>query len=198
MTALNKITGLSLAFLFFCLQASSQEKDTLINHPDRYRLRLPDVWMDSKIIKVVTEILPKTIDELKNMGFCTDGKAAYYVFLIVDSLSVNPTGYSFHAALRIYDSLGKAISDLRLISSDEIFYSQRSIKTSPTNNYYTEAEYTYTAAPDQYGNYQRIQNVRKPPPVWKNDFINYSFIDVDILNVCKSKLLELRKLLKEL
>jgi hypothetical protein len=198
MAALNKIICLILAILLLVCPASSQEKNVPDNYPDRYRLRLPEEWMKPKIIRAVTEILPQTIDELKNRGFCTNGKAAYYVFLIVDSLSVNHTGYSFHAALRTYDSLGKIIADLKLISPEEIFDSKQPVSTTGTTNFYSQPEYAYSPAPDSYGNYQRIPITNAPPPVWNDNFINYSSVDLNILGICKSKIFEIRRLLKKI
>ena len=195
MAPLNKIAVLLSAFLLFFLSASSQNRDILVNYPDRYRLRLPEEWMKPKIIRAVTDILPKTIDELKDRDFCIAGKAAYYVFLIVDSFSINQASYSFHAALRTYDSLGKLIADLRLISPEEIFNLQRPITIGPTN-YYSTAEYVYSPAPDQYGNFQRTENNSPPPPVWNENFSQFTSIEIDILSICKKKIFEIRKLLR--
>jgi hypothetical protein len=186
-TALKKIAGLLLALHLFFLYASSQKNDIIINHPDRYRLRLPEEWMYPKVIKAVTDILPKTIDELKGRDFCTVGKAAYYIFLIIDTFSIDQSGYSFHAALRTYDSLGRVIADLLLFSPKEIFSLRRSIKIRPAD-YYSTATYVYSPAPDE---------TNSPPlPVWDEDFFTFSSLKLNILNMCKKKIFEIKKLLR--
>jgi hypothetical protein len=88
MSARNKVTLLLLA-LFFFLQGIGQNNDKTINHPDRYRLDLPKEWNRHRLIEAVTDILPQTIDELKDREFCTDGKAAYFIRLAIDSLVIS-------------------------------------------------------------------------------------------------------------
>ena len=137
MPARNRVILLMLALLFF-LQGIGQNNDITINHPDRYRLELPKEWNKHKLVEAITDILPQTIDELKGREFCTEGKAAYYVHLFMDSLTVNDVqttppveigsiphytfsfNYSFYAALIITDSLKKPVSMLQLISGEEI------------------------------------------------------------------------------
>ena len=136
MSARNKVTLLLLALLFF-LQGIGQNNDSQIQHPGRYRLDLPKELMRPKLIQAVTDILPQTIDELKDREFCTSGKASYYVRLFIDSLVINNQqtslpveigtiphytfsfNYSFYAALIVSDSLKKPVSLLQLVSSEE-------------------------------------------------------------------------------
>ena len=120
--------------------------------------------MRPKIIKAITDILPQTIDELKNLDFCTSGKAAYYIRLAIDSIVVSNEQttlpveigsiphytfsftYSFHAALVVFDSLGKSITMLQLVSGDEAMNYTKQFSLSPQN-----IVYRYQTMNDQRG-----------------------------------------------
>lgn len=153
MSARNKVTLFMLALLFF-LQGIGQNNDSLIQHPGRYRLDLPKELLRPKLIEAITDILPQTIDELKNREFCTSGKASYHVRLFIDSLGVNNQqtsppveigsiphytfsfDYSFYAALIVSDSLEKPVSMLQLVSSDETMTYSKQFSLQPQNVVY--------------------------------------------------------------
>jgi hypothetical protein len=202
-----------LALLFF-LQAIGQKNDTLINHPDRYRLDLPKVWNRHKLIEAITEILPQTIDELKDREFCTEGKAAYYVRISMDSLSVTDIqtsppveigsiphytfsfNYSFHAALTITDSLGMPVSTLRLISGEEMMNYSKQFSLNPQNVIYRN-QTIY----DQRGRPIGRRQVEEAGAV--NNFVPkispFSVLTEDfLLNICEQKIYEIRRLLKKI
>lgn len=128
MSVPKRVTPLVVA-LFFFLPGFTQSHNSQIKDSERYRLDLPKEWNRRKLIIAITDILPKTIDKLKNRDFCTKGKAAFYVRIIIDSLSVYDIksipsntfsfNYSFHAALLVTDSLENPVSMLRLVARDE-------------------------------------------------------------------------------
>ena len=213
MSARNKVSLLSLA-LFFSLQGMGQNNDKTINHPDRYRLDLPKEWKAHKLIEAITDILPQTIDELKNREFCTEGKAAYYVRLFMDSLSVNDVqttapveigsiphytfsfNYSFYAALMITDSLGKAVSMLQLISGEEIMNYTKQFSLRPQN-----VVYRYQNIYDSRGRVvgkRLVEEARAVnnyvPKISAFSVLTESFL----LNICEQKIFEIRKLLKKI
>jgi hypothetical protein len=213
MSARNRVILLMLALLFF-LQGIGQNNNNPINHPDRYRLDLPKEWNRHKIIEAITDILPQTVDELKDREFCTDGKAAYYVRLYMDSLSVNDVqttppveigsiphytfsfDYSFYAALMITDSLGKPVSMLQLISAEEIMNYSKQFSLRPQN-----VVYRYITMYDPRGRAVGRRLVEDAPAV--NNYVPkispFSILTENfLLTICEQKIFEIRKLLKKL
>ena len=213
MSARNKVTLLWLA-LFFFLPGFGQKNTIPINHPDRYRLVLPKEWNRHKIIEAITDILPLTIDELKNREFCTEGKAAYYVRLFMDSLTVNDVqttapveigsiphytfsfNYSFYASLMVSDSLGKAVSMLQLVSGDEIMNYSKQFSLRPQN-------VTYRSQPvyDSRGRVTGRRMVEEARAV--NNYIPkispFSVLTEGfLLIICEQKIFEIRKMLKQI
>ena len=213
MYAPNRVTFLSLALLFF-LEGTGQKNDSLINHPDRYRLDLPKVWNRHKLIEAITDILPQTIDELKDREFCTEGKAAYYVRLVMDSLSVNDIqtsppveigsiphyifsfNYSFHAVLMVTDSMKKPVSMLQLQAGDELMNYSKQFSLTPQN-----VIYRYQTIYDQRGRPMGRRLVEEAGAV--NNYVPkispFSILTEDfLLNICEQKIYEIRKLLKKI
>ena len=213
MSARNRVILLMLALLFF-LQGISQNKAITINHPDRYRLELPKAWNKHKLVEAITDILPQTIDELKGREFCTEGKAAYYVRLFMDSLSVTDIqttppveigsiphytfsfNYSFHAALMITDSLGGPVSMLQLISGEETMNYSKQFSLRPQN-----VVYRYQTVYDQRGRPVGRRLVEEAPAV--NNYVPrispFSILTENfLLTICEQKIFEIRKLLKKI
>lgn len=213
MSTRNRVT-LLLLFLFFLLQGIGQNNDITINHPDRYRLDLPREWNRHKLIEAITDILPQTIDELKDRGFCTEGKAAYYVRLFMDSLTVNDVqtsppveigsiphytfsfNYSFYAALIITDSLKKPVSMLQLVSGEEIMSYSKQFNLRPQN-----VVYGYQTIYDQRGRPVGRRLVEEARAV--NNFVPkispFSIVTESfLLTICEQKIYEIRKILKKI
>lgn len=202
-----------MPFLFF-LQSFGQNNNKPIDHSDRYRLDLPKEWNRPKMIEAITDILPQTIDELKDRDFCTEGKAAYYVRLLIDSLSVNNAqttppveigsiphysfsfNYSFYAALLVTDSFGKRISALQLNPTDQTmsYFKQFSL---PRQN----VVYRYVTIYDQRGRAIGQRLVEEAGAV--NTFVPkidpYSVLTESfLLSICEKKIYEIRKFLKKI
>jgi len=209
----NKFKLLFLPLLFF-LQSFGQINYKTVDHPDRYRLDLPKVWNKHKLIEAITDILPQTIDELKDRDFCTDGKAAYYVHLFMDSLTVNNVqtslpveigsiphytfsfDYSFYSALVITDSLEKPVSMLQLISGDETMTYSKQFSLRPQN-----VVYRYITIYDQRGRAVGRRMVQEAgainnyvPKISASSVLTEDFL----LNICEKKIFEIRKLLKKI
>jgi hypothetical protein len=213
MSARSKVTLLMLALLFF-LQGIGQKNVTGLNHPDRYRLDLPKQWNRHKLIEAITDILPQTIDELKDRGFCTEGKAAYYVRLFIDSLVVDNQqtslpveigsiphytfsfNYSFYAALIVTDSLEKPVSMLQLVSGEETMTYSNQFSLRPQN-----VVYRYITMYDPRGRAIGRRLVEEAPAV--NNFVPkisaFSVLNEPfLLNICEKKIFEIRRMLKKI
>ena len=213
MSAGNRIILLILFLLFF-LQGIGQNNDITIKHPDRYRLDLPKEWNKHKLVEAITDILPQTIDELKGREFCTEGKAAYYVRLFMDSLTVTDVvttppveigsiphytfsfNYSFHAGLMVTDSLGKSVSMLQLISPEETMNYSKQFSLRPQN-----VIYKYQTIYDSRGRPMGRRLVEDAPAV--NNYVPrispFSVLTESfLLLICEQKIFEIKKLLKKL
>lgn len=212
MPSRNRVILFLLALLFV-FESNGQNNNT-IDHPGRYRLDLPKEWNRHKLIDAITDILPKTIDELKDREFCTEGKAAYYVRLYMDSLSVNDVqttapveigsiphytfsfNYSFYASLMITDSLEKRVSMLQLVSGEETMNYSKQFSLRPQN-----VVYRYQTIYDPRGRAVRRRLVEEAPAV--NNYIPrmspFSILTESfLLNICEQRIFEIRKLLKEI
>lgn len=208
-----KIFFLLLVFLS-PLSIFPQKNDSFINHSGRYRLDLPKEWNRHKLIETVTDILPQTIDELKNLDFCTEGKASYYVRLIIDSLSVSNQqtsppveigslphytfsfNYSFNAALVVTDSLNKPVSMLRLMSGEETMTYTRQFTMLPQN-----ATYRYETVISNTGRILGRRLVQDAPPVttYTPRTSPFAVLTPDFLmNICEKKIYEIKKMLKKI
>jgi hypothetical protein len=127
---------LSISLLvWFSLTGFSQQLTK--RFAERYKLDLPRIWMKPKIIKAVTEVLPLTLDELKDKDFCTDCEGVYTVQLLVDSPYIKSrnnisNGYSgnvlnytmeiiyqFRSTLGLFDTSGNLLTELILVAPDE-------------------------------------------------------------------------------
>ena len=213
MSAPNRVSLLMLALLFF-FQGIGQNNDKSINHPDRYRLELPKNWNRHKLIEAITDILPQTIDELKGRDFCTEGKAAYYVRLFMDSLSVNDVqttqpveigsiphytfsfDYSFYAALIITDSLENPVSMLQLVSGEETMNYSKQFSLRPQN-----IVYRYQTIYDSRGRPMGRRVVQEAGAI--NNYVPkispLSILTEDfLLAICEQKIFEIRKMLKKI
>lgn len=213
MFATNRSNLLLLA-LFFCSTGFGQLHDSLLRYPDRYRLDLPKEWQKPRIIEAITEILPQTIDELKDRDFCTAGKAAFYIQLLIDSVFVDNAqtsppveigsiphynytfNYNFYAALMITDSFGKKISALQLNPTDQTmtYFKQFSL---PRQN----VVYRYVTVYDQRGRAVGTRLVEEAGPV--NTFVPnidpFSVLTEDfLLSICEKKIFEIKRILKKI
>jgi hypothetical protein len=209
----NKIYLFLFSFLLY-IQCFGQKIDKPVDHSDRYRLDLPKTWNNHRLIEAITDILPQTIDELKDRDFCTEGKAAYYVRILLDSLSVNNIqtslpveigsiphytfsfNYSFYAALVINDSLGKSVSLLQLIPAEESMTYSNQFSLRPQN-----VIYRYETIYDSRGRPMGRRMVQEVGAV--NNYVPkispFSVLTEDfLLNICEKKIYEIRKMLKKI
>lgn len=205
---------LLLLVSFQTIVGFSQLRDSLTNHPDRYRLDLPKEWNKHKLIEAINDILPQTIDQLKDRDFCTEGKAAYYVRLAIDSVSVSNQqvsppveigslphytfsfNYSFNAALVVSDSLNKPVSMLRLMSGEETMTYTRQFTMLPQN-----AVYRNETVLSSTGRVIARRLVQEAPPVnsYTPRMSAFAILTADFLmNICEKKIYEIKRLLKKL
>lgn len=135
---MRKIISALVATALLLSSAYSQSSNYSRKFPNRYELDLPNEWITTpKLINAITNILPKTLEVLKDKEFCTDCEAGYSVKLVVDlpviksrnniSKGVDGRGkryslevvYQYRAALELYDSTGQNIIDLVLVMPEE-------------------------------------------------------------------------------
>jgi hypothetical protein len=210
---LNLVATLQLFFIATFSFSQNGAENTV--YSNRYRLNLPKEWIKkSKVMKSVTEILPQTIDELKDLDFCTKGKSKYIVHLLFDSISITNQqtslpieiggrphytfsfDYSFYSALVVTDTLGKPLTMLRLNSPEEINTYSKNLSMAPQNVIY-EYESIYNAQGRQLGR-RVVQNV-KPVTTNMPKHNASSLLTTDfLLRICEIKIYETEKLLKNL
>ncbi len=208
---------LILFFLSGAAGAQAQSAPSLPYHPNSYHLLLPRDWIRPKLIKAITTILPQTLDPLKERDFCTYCTADYTVMLIVDSISyragdqilmyTNTISDSFpdaligvngfYAALRLVDSNGKALVDLRLVSPDELMSSGNDYqmvlqKPAPAIPYDIELIRT-SRGTQAYLRRTDYTNTLQPTPVYRE--IPYSNV-VPLLKICETRIYEIRRTLR--
>jgi hypothetical protein len=206
------LTLMLVSFISFI--GFAQTHTAQVQHPDRYRLDLPKEWKKSRLIDALTDILPQTIDELKDRDFCTEGKAAYSVKLAIDSLTVSNEqttppveigtiphytfsfNYNFMASLLVIDSTGRSVSMLQLVPGDETMTYQKQFSLAPQN-----IVYRYQTLYDQRGRAAGRRMVEDAGAV--NNYVPrlsaFSVLTQEfLLRICEQKIYEIRKLLKKL
>ncbi len=213
MSPSSRVLPLVLA-LFFSLPCFGQHHERQINYPDRYRLNLPKDWNRRKLIAAITDILPQTIDQLKNRDFCTSGKAAYYVQLKMDSLFVTNVqttppveigsiphytfsfNYSFHAVLFVSDSLNKPVSMVQLISGEETMSYSKQFSMQPQNAVYSNMP-IYDSTGRVIGS--RLVEEAGAVNTYVPQISPFSTLTEDfLLNICEKKIFEIRRMLKKI
>ena len=203
-----------LPVLFFSTHGFTQAIDSLAQHQNRYRLDLPKEWKRPKLMQAITDILPETIDELKDLEFCTAGKAAYNIRLAIDSIVISNEqttlpveigsiphytfsfSYNFKAALMVFDSLGNPVSMLQLISNEETMSYSKQFSLNPQN-----IVYRYQTIYDPRGRAVGRRLVEEARAV--NNYIpkisaSSVITEVFLLNICERKIYEIRRLLKKI
>lgn len=196
----------------FCF---SQQKDSFsVDRPDRYRLDLPKAWDKNKLIEAITDILPQTIDELKDMDFCTECNGGYTVKLAIDSVTVANSqttmpveigsiphytfsfDYSFYAALVVIDSSGKPFTMLRLMGTDEVMTYTEQFTLPPQNITY-RSQYVYDTRGRVIGR-RYVQEARAmniaTPRISPFSILTESFL----LTICEKRIYEIRRMLKKI
>jgi hypothetical protein len=110
-------------FFFISIQSYSQTDTVARYYADRYVLDLPEEWKKPKLIEAITEILPQTFDEYidSNRQFCMDCNAPLIVVLLITPAKQvkGEETYQFSAALGLFDTSGKELIELSLISPTE-------------------------------------------------------------------------------
>jgi hypothetical protein len=171
-------------------------------------LDLPEEWRKPKIYKVITEILPQTLQELKDKEFCTDCTAGFTVMLVIDSQNIvsrnnfsngysnqnrtlNYTReviYSFRASLGLFDSSLNMISEVLLVQTDE----QHALRSS--------WQQTGSSQPVQQIRSRRGRVTEVSIPAMINMPINNDTWPtlIDMVNISEQKLYHVRDVLRKL
>jgi len=197
----------SAAFiLILTIRCFPQSIDLVVSRPDRYQLDLPVEFSSPKMIRTITEILSKTMIELKDRDFCTSCVAGYIVKLQIDSIktdiSTNPGTYNFKAVLRVFDSTNNPVSQLLIVSPKETF--EVIVKGNKTTHpiEYTKKDKNLIEelAPMLPG----TERDKMTSPAF-NNFLSSNIpgytpllSSTDLVKICKKKIMELKKMLKKL
>jgi len=204
---MKRLTILLTATLMTSPSVHSQDSVFIKNHSGRYRLDLPAELKTPKLMRAITDILPKTMLELKDHDLCSSCKAEYIVKFIIDSMSTDastiPASYRFKATLRVFDSSGSPVSQLLIISPQETFETSSTppLKNKSQKEYTIETMNMYdesgtilvgsipvTMATPAFDNFDFIQNSNRYPLISRTDLVN----------ICKKKILEIKRMLEKL
>ncbi len=190
-------------YFFISIQSYSQTDKVVRYYADRYALDIPEEWKKPKLIEAITEILPKTFNEYidSNKQFCVDCKADFAIMLMIDEPFFEPgkETYQFRAALVLFDSSGKELIELLLVSPQEIFNNKTTatILRSPQGLNYTDV--TRQVIRDGSGNIINVTTLPYKPKALNNvpvfHHIRPSLIDVMI--IAENKIYEIRKILQK-
>lgn len=208
-------TNLLLVLCFLLGSAArAQQVKNRPNYPDRYQLDLPADWMKKpKLIRTITDILPKTLSQLEEKQFCTECRAGMRVSLLIDSLEVinentsAPTqvgqtsrytysfNYSFYAALLLTDSNGHPLSLLRLNDAAELMSYSKEFSMQAMN-----ATYRREPVYDTLGRIVSSRIVEEAPAIITDvpRMSPYQVLTNDfILNICLRRIYEIEKYLRK-
>lgn len=216
-----QVRKIILTIFSFCLFhiASAQAVPKLPYHPDSYHLLIPKGWLKPRLVSAITDILPQTLEQLKNKDFCTDCTADYTVMLILDSISfrsgdnittlINPIIdsfpdiakgiISFYAAFRLFDSSGKAVIDLQLVNTEEDIsasqpYEMRMQKIPPAAPYDVELIRTMRGTVAYLRNTSLYNNLPATPVYRKVPDSNY----ISFMGICEKRIYQIRRILRRL
>lgn len=214
-----RLTILVILTWGFCLQVTAQNTTEVPYHPNSYHLLLPEVWLKPKLIKAITDILPQTLDQVKGRDFCTSCRADYTAMLIIDSISyasggnittiINPIletfpdveygVVSFYAAIRLFDSTGKAVIDLQLIGTEEDMtasnpWELRMQQIQPSAPYDIELIRTMHGTTTYLRNTSLYNNLPSTP-VYRR---SYNGNSISFMGVCEKRIYQIRRWLRHL
>jgi len=158
------------------------------------------------MIGAISEILPQTFNDYidSNKQFCLDCKAGLTVMLVIDRPYFHPGSeiFQFRATLGLFDSTGKELIELLLVSQEE----KHDVKTIATykpqpsllnyiygnNNVMTEV----IRGPD--GRIINVVRVPLSPPPMTNNIPVYNKKAVsalDLMNIAESRIYQIKDIL---
>jgi hypothetical protein len=182
------------------------QADTSVRYfPDRYKLDIPEEWKKPKMIDAISEILPQTFDDYidSNKQFCLDCNAGLTVMLVIDKPYFNPDGetFQFRAALGLFDTTGKELIELLLVSQEEKqdIRVRAVYKSQPPVYSYRDVITDVIRGPDG----RIISVVRiplKPPPINNNipDYRKEGATTYDLMNIAESRVYQIKDILSNI
>ena len=196
---------LTAAFLFYSISIYAQPDTSVRNFPDRYKLDLPQEWNKAKLIEAIAEILPKTFNEYidSTKQFCMDCRAGLTVMLVIDKPLIKPTetSYHFRAALGLFDSTGKGLIELLLVSPSEVHPIKVRADYMKEPLPLTSNDVIRNVTTDRDGNIVRVVNIPLSPPPIINNIPEYRRIYPslnDLMNIAEQRLYEIRKIVSKI
>lgn len=198
--------------LLISIPSLSQNDLVSANNSGQYRLALPVEWTRPRLTKAITEILPQTVDELKNRVLCTNCKEAHLVRLILDSVVIRNSqnsqpfeagtvprytytfsfNYSFFGALVIFDNLEHPLTKLKLVAVEEIFTYSKDFTLSAQGSG-IKYDYTY----DSTGKIVNDRRIAESTKAVNTDTPNHNarlvVTTAFLRDICEQRIFELRK-----
>jgi hypothetical protein len=205
------LTGLQIS-----ISSLSQNNDLPLNNGGQYRLALPDEWTRPRLIKAITEILPQTIDALKNRQLCVSCNGAYIVRLILDSVVITNAqnsqpveagsvprytytfsfNYRFYGALTVMDSLEHPVERLKLAGTNELFTYSKDY-TLPAQGSGPRYQFAYDSSGKIVNDKsitESTKTVNKDTPAHNAKLV---LTDAYLRDICEQRIFDIRKKLKD-
>lgn len=204
---IKKINCLSFLLLLCSSIGLFAQPDTFCRYfPNRYKLDIPEEWKKPKMIKALNEILPQTFDDYidSNKQFCLDCKADFTVMLVIGNPYFNHNGqtFQFRAALGLFDTTGKKLMELLLVSQEEKHVIK--LRAEYNNNQYPlddrQNVYTEVIRDTNIGIINVVQTPVKPlprgnsGPVYKKEITS----TYDLMNIAESRVYQIKHVLSNL
>jgi hypothetical protein len=196
MTTLFKILFVAL-FLHFSSPNIAQQGMSLKSYPGRYALELPDEFKSQKMLRLITDILPATVEDLKNRDFCIDCLGSFLAKFIVDSFTIEGRVFHFKAVIRVYDNTTFPIAQLLIVSPTESFDLPKS--QYPASKYKSSSTRGEVPVYDTTGRIVSYKiGIINSVELNEQSSGNTHVISDELLNICKSKIKEMHKNLEKL
>ena len=202
---MKKINLLTAVFLFYSISLYTQPDTSVRNFPDRYKLDLPQEWNKTKLIEAIVEILPKTFGEYidSNKQFCMDCKAGLTVMLVIDRPLIKPAeaSYRFRAALGLFDSTGKELIELLLVSPQEMHQIKVNANYTKEPLPLTSNDVIQNVIKDRDGDIVNVVKIPLFPPPMINNIPEYRSMYPslnDLINIAEQRLYDIRKVVVNL
>jgi hypothetical protein len=185
-------------------------------YANRYKLDIPKDWIKKpRLMRAITNILPLTLTQLKELDFCTEGKAAYTVKIFIGRIRVqndnittpiqqsgritytHTFNYSYYSGLMLYDSTGKELIMLRLTDPKETYQYRREYSKAQKrlhNNTEVAMVNDIQTLPAYNSLLRDGATVNKLPAHTAKSVLTNDFL----LKICEEKVFEIQKILRSL
>jgi len=158
------------------------------------------------MIKAINEILPQAFNDYidSNKQFCLDCKADFIVMLVIGNPYFNRNGHTFQfrAALGLFDTTGKKLMELLLVSQEEKHIIK--LRAEYNNNQYPVHDrqnvYTEVIRDTNVGIINVVQTPVKPLPISNSGPVYKKEVTsaYDLMNIAESRVYQIKHVLSNL